>query len=72
MVENEFSDTDDTAEEGGTIVSKVGGRLCITTGGSNLVGRGCTKSKGGFHGRIGINDVAQRSVRLMVVGGKIS
>ena len=72
MVENEFLDTVDTAEEGGTIVSKVGGRLCVNTGGSTLVGRGWTKSKGGFHGRIGIKDVAQRSVRLMVVGGKIS
>ena len=65
-------ETVDTAEEGGTIVIKVGGKLCVATGGVTLGRRGGTKSKGGVHGRGGINGVVQRSVGLMAEGGNIS
>ena len=33
MKEREFAEMVDTAEEGGTVVSKLGGRLCVATGG---------------------------------------
>ena len=59
-------------EEGGNTVSKVGGRLCVTTGGATLGGIVGMKSTGVFHGRGGINDVAQHSVRFMVEGVNIS
>ena len=70
MVEREFTDTVDTAEEGGTVASKKGGRFCAATWGETLGGRGRTKSKAGFHGMGGRINVVHRSVRLMVVGGK--
>ena len=53
-------------------MSKIGGRFCAVTGGVTLVGRVGTKSKEGFHGMSGYNDVSHRSVRSMVVGGNIS
>ena len=42
MVEREFTDIVDTAEEGGTVVSKIGGRFCSATGEVTLGGRGGT------------------------------
>ena len=72
MVDREFVETVNTAEEVGIIVSKVGVRFCVYTGGVTLVRRGGTKSKGGFHRRIGINNVLQRSAGLMVAGGNAS
>ena len=57
MVYRDFTEIFYTAEEGGTVVSKVGGRFCVATGGETLGGRGVTKSKVGFHRRVGINDV---------------
>ena len=72
MTEMEFTDTLYTSEEGGTVVSKIGGRFCAATAGVNLGGRGGTKSKAGFHGTGGRNDVSHRSVVLMVVGGNTS
>ena len=45
MTEMEFTDTVYTSEEGGTVVSKIGGRFCTATGGMTLGGRGVTKSK---------------------------
>ena len=59
-------------EESGTLASKIGGRVCTATWGVTLGGRGGTKSKEGFHGMNGRNDVAHRSVRLMMVGGNTS
>ena len=72
MVEREFTETFDTTEEGGTVVSKIGGRFCAATAGVTLVGKVGTKSKAGFHRMGGRNDVAHRSVRLMVVVGNTS
>ena len=43
MVEREFAETVDTAEECGTVVSKVGGRFCIATVVLTLGGRVGTK-----------------------------
>ena len=57
MVERKFTETVDTAEEGGTAASKVGGRFCVATGGVNLGGRGGAKSKGGVHRRGGLNNM---------------
>ena len=71
MVEREFIEKVDIAEEGSTIVSKIGERFCAATGRVSLRGRGGTKSKSGFHGMGGCNDVAHRSVGSMVVGGNI-
>ena len=45
MVGREFTEKVDTTEEGGTVVSKIGGRFCTATGGMTLGGRGVTKSK---------------------------
>ena len=72
MVDREFFETVDTMEEGGTVVGKSGGRFCVATGGVTLGRRGGKKSKGGFHRRIGINNVLQRSAGLMVAGGNAS
>ena len=72
MVEREFTETVDTAEDIGTIVSKVCGRFFVTTGGVTLVGRGGKNPKGGLHGTGGINDMVHRSVVLMVAGGNTS
>ena len=72
MVYRDFTEILDTAEEGGTVVSKVGGRFCVATGGETLGGRGVTKSKEGFHRSGGINDMVQRSVLLMAAGGNNS
>ena len=68
MVYIELTDTVNTAEEGGTVVSKVDGRFCVATGGVTLGGRGGTKSKGGFDRRSGLNYVVQRSIKLMAAG----
>ena len=72
MVDRELTEIVDTAEEGCTVVSKLCGRLCITTGGVTLWERGGTDSKGGVHGRGGFNDFLQRSIGLVVLGGNIS
>ena len=72
MVEKDFTETVDNAEEVGTVVSKIGGRFCAATGGVTLGGRRGTKSKLGFHGMGGRNDVAHMSVGLMVVEGNTS
>ena len=69
MVEREFVKTANTAEEVGTVVSKIGGRFCATTEVVTLGGRGWNKSKVGFHGMGGRNDVAHRSIGSMVAGG---
>ena len=50
-------ETVNTKEEGGTIVIKLVGRFCFSTGGVTLGVRVGTKSKGGFHRRGGINNV---------------
>ena len=42
MVEREFTEIVDTAEEVGTIVSKIGGRFCAATAVVTLGGRGGT------------------------------
>ena len=39
MVEREFTETGDTVEEGGILVSKIGGRFCAATGEVTLGGR---------------------------------
>ena len=72
MVYREFTEIFNTAEEGGTVVSKVGGRFYVATGGVTLGGRGGINSKWGFHIMSGLNDVVQRSVGLMVAGVNIS
>ena len=72
VVEIYFIETVNNAEEGGTVMSKIGGRFCDVTGGVNLGGRGGKKSKAGIHGMGGSNDFAHRSVRSMVVGGNNS
>ena len=72
MVEREFTKTFNTMEDGGTIVSKVGGGFAPLLGGVNLGGRGGTKSKTRFQIMGGRNDVSHRSVGLMVVGGNSS
>ena len=41
-MEREFTETVDTAEEVGTVVSTRGGRFCAVTGGITLGGRGGT------------------------------
>ena len=64
----EFMETADNEEEGGTIVSKLGGKLCVPTGGVTLGGRGGNNSKGGVLGRGEIKNLVKRSVGLMVVG----
>ena len=69
MVERDFMETVNTAVEGGTVVSKIGGNFCVNTGRVTLGGRGGTKSKLGFHGMGGCNDVVHISVGLMGVGG---
>ena len=43
MAERNFTETVDTAEEGVTIVSKIGGRFCAANGGVTLVERGGNK-----------------------------
>ena len=43
MVDREFVETVNTAEEGGIIVSKVGVRFCVYTGGVTMGGRGGEK-----------------------------
>ena len=68
MVDRYFVETLDTKYEGGTVVSKVGGRYCVSNGGVTLGGRGGKKSKGGVQRRVGINNVVQRSFGLMVAG----
>ena len=40
MVERDFTETVDTAEESGNRVSKVCGSFCLATGGVTLGGRG--------------------------------
>ena len=72
MEEINFTETVDTAEDGGTIVSKLGGRLCVATVGLTLLGIVGKKSKLVVHGRGGINDVVKRSVGLVVAGVNIS
>ena len=72
MVERDFMETVNTAVEGGTVVSKIGGKFCVNTGRVTLGGRGGTKSNGGFQGIGGRNDVTHRSVGLMVVRGNTS
>ena len=72
MVERNLTETVNTAEEGGTIVSKIGGRFCVSIGGVTLGGRGRTKSKSGFHVMVGRNVFVHRSSGLMVVGGNTS
>ena len=72
MVDREFKETFESVEDGGTVVSKIGGRFCAATGGVTLGGRVGRKSKTGFHGMGRRNDVAHRSVGLMVVGGNTS
>ena len=57
MVEREFTETVDTAEEDSNVVSKIGGRFCAANGGVNLGGRGGAKSKGGVHRRGGLNNM---------------
>ena len=47
MVNRHFVEAVNTTEEGGTVVSKVGGRYCVSNGGVTLGGRGGKKSKGG-------------------------
>ena len=71
MAERNFTETVDTAEEGGTVVSKIGEMFCAATGGVTLGRRGGTKSKVGFHVMGGRNNVAHRYVWSMVVGGNI-
>ena len=65
-------ETVDATEEGGTIVSKVGGRLGVVTGVVALGGIVETKSNRGVHRRGGIINVAHESVGSMVAGGNIS
>ena len=72
MVDIEFMETGDTAKEGGTVVSKVSGRFYIATGGVTLRGRGVTNLERVVKIRGGLNDMIQRSIRFMVVGGNIS
>ena len=72
MLEREFTETVDTVEEGGTIVSKVCVRFCVANGEAILKGIGGTKSRWGVQGKGGINDLVQRSVGLMAAGGNIS
>ena len=72
VVERDFTETVDTAEEGGTVVSKIGGRFCAVTGGVTLGGRGGTKSKVGFHVMGGRNNTVHSFVGLMVLGGNTS
>ena len=72
MVDREFTETVDNVEEGCNIVSEIGGMFCTATAGLTLGGIGGTKSKAGFHGMGERNDVAHRSVGLMVVGGNTS
>ena len=72
VAERNFAKTVDTTEEGGTVVSKVCGRLCVATGGVTLVGRGGKNPKGGVQVKGGTNKAAQRSIRLMVTGRNIS
>ena len=72
MVEREFTETVYTAGEGGTVVIKIGGSFFTATGGVTLGGIGSKKSKAGFHGMGGRNDVAHRSVRSMLVEGNTS
>ena len=62
MVEREFKETVNTVEEGGAVVSKIGGRFFAATRGVALGGRGGTKSKAVFHGMGGPNYVAHRSI----------
>ena len=69
VVEREFTETVNNAEESGTIASKIGGRFCAANGGVNLGGRGGKKPKAGFHVMGGHNYVAHRSVSSIVVGG---
>ena len=69
MAEGEFMETVDTVEEGDTVASKLDARLCVATGIVTLGLIGGTKSKGGFRGRGGINNVVHRSVGSMVAGG---
>ena len=57
-----------TMDEVGILVSKIGGSFCAATGRVTLVGIGWKKSKVGFHGVGGRNDVVHRSLGLMVVG----
>ena len=68
VVKREFTETVDTTEEGGTVVSKIGRRFCTADGRVTLGGIGGTKSKSGFQGMGGRKDVAHRSVGLVVVG----
>ena len=72
VVERQFTETVNNAEESGTIASKIGGRFCAANGGVNLGGRGGKKSKTRFQIMGGRNDVSHRSVGLMVVGGNSS
>ena len=62
-------ETVNTAEEGGSIVSKIGGSFFAATEGGTLGGILGTKSKAGFHRMGGRKKFAHSSVRLMVVGG---
>ena len=47
MVEREFTETVNVTKEGGTAVSKFGGRFCVATGVVTLGGSRDKKSKGG-------------------------
>ena len=68
MLEWESTETVYTAEEGGTVVSKICVRFCAAIARVKLGGRGGTESKMGLHGMGGRNDVAHRYVGSMVVG----
>ena len=65
-MERDFTETVDTVQEGVTIVSKMDGRFCAATGKVTLGGRRGTKSKAGFHGMDGRNNVAHRSTVIIV------
>ena len=62
MVDRYFAEIVDTKYEGGTVVSKVGGRFCDANGRVALGGIVRKKSKGGVHRRVGINNVVHRYV----------
>ena len=62
MADIDFMETVDTAEEGGTIMSKVSGRFYIAIWGVTLRGRGGTNLERGVQIRGGLNDVIQRSI----------
>ena len=72
MVERDFTEIVHTVEEGGTIVSKVGGRFFVAARGVTLGGRVLMNSKGRVHRRGGINNVLHRSIGLLMAGRNTS